>query len=346
TLVWDKQMFRLYGITPDKFGSVYAAWLEGVHPEDVQRGDEEVQRALRGEQEFDTEFRVRWPDGTIRNIRALALVQRDAAGQPTHMIGTNWDITEHKRAEEALRQSSQEVQKINVELERFLYTASHDLKSPVVTVRTFLGYLEQDLADAQAERVAKDLFFIRAAADKMVQLLDDLLEFSRIGRVLNPPVSVTLRDLADETLRVVAGRIAERGVTVQVGDHDVTLYGDRLRLAEIWQNLVENAAKFMGGQPEPRVEIGVETRGAETVFFVRDNGIGIDPRFQEKLFGLFEKLDPKAEGTGLGLALVKRIVELYQGRIWVESPGPGQGACFYFTLPRAINKEPKEGEEA
>jgi len=131
-------------------------------------------------------------------------------------------------------------------------------------------------------------------------------------------------------------------VTVQVGAHDLTLQGDRLRLAEIWQNLVENACKFMGGQKDPRIEIGVENRDADTVFFVRDNGIGIDPRYQAKIFNLFEKLDPKAEGTGLGLALVKRIVELYHGRIWLESAGIGQGACFYFTLPGAVEKQRSE----
>jgi signal transduction histidine kinase len=111
---------------------------------------------------------------------------------------------------------------------------------------------------------------------------------------------------------------------------------------EIWQNLVENACKFMGNQPKPRVEIGVEKRGPETVFFVRDNGAGIDPRYQAKVFGLFEKLDPKGEGTGMGLALVKRIVEMYKGRIWVESPGLGQGANFLFTLPGAVIIDPEQ----
>ena len=256
------------------------------------------------------------------------------------------DISERKRMEHALDQSSRELQHKNAELERFLYAASHDLKSPVVTVRTFLGYLEQDMASADAGRIAKDMEFIRAAADRIAQLLDDLLEISRVGRIVNSPVRVSFRQLVDEALAAVAGQIAKRGVTVTVGDAEAELFGDRVRLAEVLQNLLDNACKFMGGQKDPRIQIGCAARGAETVFFVRDNGMGIDPRHQAKVFGLFEKLDPKAEGTGIGLSLAKRIVELHGGRIWVESAGVGQGACFYFTVPDTVNqgKPTKQGE--
>ena len=253
------------------------------------------------------------------------------------------DISDRKRAEAALHQSAMDLQEKNAELERFLYTASHDLKSPVVTVRTFLGYLEQDMAAGKGERVAQDMGYIRTAVDKMARLLDEVLEISRIGRIISPPVCVAWRVLVDEALAVVAGRISERGVRIMVADEDLPLYGDRLRLAEIWQNLVENAVKFVGDQAAPCIEIGMDQRGADRVFFVRDNGSGIDPRFQAKIFGLFEKLDAKAEGTGIGLAVVKRVVELYGGRIWVESEGLGRGACFCFTLPGAINKR-REGE--
>jgi PAS domain S-box-containing protein len=248
------------------------------------------------------------------------------------VIGRVWsfrDITERKRQEEELKQK-------NSELERFTYTVSHDLKSPLVTVNTFLGYLEQDLARPDMERVKQDVAYMHTATKKMGQLLDELLNLARVGRKKNPAVRVTFRELAQEAVWLVAGRISTGGVKVQVADAIVTLEGDRPRLMEIWQNLVENACKFMGNQPQPQVEIGVEQRGSETVFFVRDNGAGIDPRYQEKVFGLFEKLDSKGEGTGMGLALVKRIVELYEGRIWVESPGLGQGANFLFTLPAAV----------
>jgi signal transduction histidine kinase len=203
-------------------------------------------------------------------------------------------------------------------------------------VKTFLGYLEQDLARPDMERVKQDVTYMHGATKKMSQLLDELLNLARVGRKMNPPERVTFQELAQEVVRLVAGRISAGGVKVRVADAVVALEGDRSRLMEIWQNLVENACKFMGDQPRPQVEIGVEPRGPETVFFVRDNGGGIDPRYHAKLFGLFEKLDPKGEGTGMGLALVKRIVELYGGRIWVESAGPGQGANFLFTLPGAV----------
>jgi len=248
------------------------------------------------------------------------------------------DITDRKRREEELKQK-------NAEMERFTYMISHDLKSPLVTVRTFLGYLEQDLEQGKAERVVKDMGFIRDATGKMGRLLEDLLEVSRVGRVVNPLVRVTLADLIQEALAAVAVAISTRGVAIQVEVPLVTFLGDRPRLEELWQNLVENAVKYMGDQPCPRIELGVEGTGADTVFFVRDNGQGIDPRFQDKVFGLFEQLDTASEGTGLGLALVKRIVELYEGRIWLESEGLGQGTCFRFTLPLALKVTPKNRKE-
>ena len=313
---------------------------------------ERARKALADEQEIlrtgqpvvDIEEKTIRPTGSVSWELTTKLPLRDGLGQIVGTCGISSDITARKRAEEALERSARQLQEQNAEMEQFLYTASHDLKSPLVTVRTFLGYLEQDLPTADAGRIEKDLGFIRAAANKMARLLDELLEMSRIGRVVSPPVKVTVGTLVDDALDAVAGRISGRGVQVQVADRDVTLYGDRGRLGEVWQNLVDNACKFMGQQQAPRIEIGVEQRETETVFFVRDNGIGIDPRHRSKVFGLFEKLNPRAEGTGIGLAYVKRIVEFHEGRIWVESEGVGQGTCFYFTLPRAVDKS-NEGEK-
>jgi PAS domain S-box-containing protein len=240
------------------------------------------------------------------------------------------DITERKRQEEELREK-------NLELERLNYTVSHDLKSPLVTVKTFLGYLAQDMAKGDSARIEQDMMYMRTAADRMGSLLDDLFDLSRLGRTSYPPVDVEFRELAQEAVNLVAGRISQRGVRVALADARVVLHGDRPRLLQLWQNLIDNAAKFMGDQSTPRIEVGVESGGAkETVFFVKDNGQGIDPRHREKIFGLFEQLDQGVEGTGIGLALVKRIVEQYGGALWMESEGPGKGTAFFFTLPEAI----------
>lgn len=260
-----------------------------------------------------------------------------------HFVTVFEDITERRNMEAALQMRTTELSRAvadleekNAELERFTYMISHDLKSPVVTISAFLGYLEEDLASGAADRVAKDMRFMRLAAEKMRRQLQELLELSRLGRVVNPPVEVTFQELVAEALSVVAGPLMGRGLDVRVTTVDITMYGDRPRLMEIWQNLVENAVKFMGEQPEPHLEIGLEEQGADTVFFVCDNGIGIDLQYQGKIFGIFEKLDVDSEGTGIGLALVKRLVELHKGSIWVESAGRGQGACFRFTLPGAV----------
>jgi len=277
--------------------------------------------------------------GVVAWVTTTKMPLRDPEGRIIGTFGLSRDITRRKKDEEEIKKIGMELAKKSDELERFLYTASHDLRSPLVTVKTFLGYLKKDMADDDAAQVEKDMHYIDTAIDKMATLLGELLEMSRIGRVVNPPVRIPFQELVNNALDAAAGRIASRNVSVTVHENDLKLRGDRVRLAEIWQNLVDNACKFMGDQKEPRLEIGVETRDGEPVFFVRDNGSGIDPRYQLKVFGLFEKLNKAAEGTGIGLAHVKRIVEIYDGRIWLESDGPGRGANFLFTLPGASDTD-------
>ena len=289
----------------------------------------------------DVEVRLERVDGSNFMTEISAAAIKDSSGNPQGIVFLTRDITERKQREQQRDEFTAELKQKNTELDRFTYTISHDLKSPLVTVKTFLGYLKEDIASSNAQRIEKDILFMNGAADKMSNLLGELLEMSRIGRVVNPPVAVTFKELVEESLRLVAGSIEDRGVKVRVSEEPVTLYGDHSRLVEIWQNLLENAVKFMGDQPSPEIEIGLEHHDGETVFFVRDNSIGIDPQYQSKLFNLFEKINPKTEGTGMGLAIIKRIVELYQGKIWVESKGLGEGCCFRFTLPGALKDEGK-----
>ena len=234
------------------------------------------------------------------------------------------------------KQLNSELESKNAELERFTYTVSHDLKSPLFTIRGFLGYLEKDALSGNQERLRTDVQRITDATDKMQRLLNELLELSRIGRLKNESTNVPFEELARETVELVQGRIMERGITVRIEENLPVVFGDRQRLLEVLQNLVDNAAKFAGNQKEPYIEIGQRGEDAESsmpVLYVRDNGMGISPEHHERIFGLFNKLDVKSDGTGIGLALVKRIVEVHGGRIWVESE-VARGSTFLFTLPR------------
>lgn len=171
-------------------------------------------------------------------------------------------------------------------------------------------------------------------------LLDELLELSRVGRQENRSEELQLSKIVDEALQLVNGHVSDRAVKIDVSPDLPVVFGDRSRLLQAYQNLFANAVKYMGDQSSPVIDGGVreseeangEANNGTPVFFVRDNGMGIYPRYHDKVFGLFERLDSRDEGTGVGLALVKHIIELHGGRIWVESEGLGRGSTFCFTL--------------
>lgn len=248
------------------------------------------------------------------------------------------DLTQQKLNQQEREALIEELAAKNAELERFTYTVSHDLKSPLITIRGFLGYLEQDALNRNMGRVEDDMKRIASAVDKMQRLLDDLLELSRVGRLMNPPEEVPFETIVRDALSLVEGRLNARRVKVEVGSGLPKVNVDRARMTEAVQNLLDNAAKFMGDQPDPRVEIGAIETSDGYRFFVRDNGMGIEPQYHERVFGLFNKLDAHTEGTGVGLSLVRRIIEVHGGRIWLESEGAGRGTTFWFTLAKGEGK--------
>jgi PAS domain S-box-containing protein len=221
----------------------------------------------------------------------------------------------------------------NAELERFTYTVSHDLKSPLITIKGFLGFLEQDALSGNLVRLHGDIQRISDATTKMQALLNELLNLSRVGRLVNQSQQVSFNEIVNEALEIVEGRLQASGVKVHVQENTPTIFVDRQRVVEVLQNLIDNAAKFARFHPNPLIEIGQDGYDSDMpIFFVQDNGIGIEEAHHERIFGLFNKLDADSDGTGVGLALVKRIIELHGGRIWVRSE-VGKGATFYFTLP-------------
>jgi signal transduction histidine kinase len=244
--------------------------------------------------------------------------------------------TEARRQGRRLAEAYRDLDARNAELERFTYVVSHDLRSPLVTIRGFLDYVERDARAGNLEQMTTDVERIRMATERMGQLLDDLLELSRTGWIGREPEDLTFGEIVEEARILVDGRLSARGVRVQVDERAAgrAIHGDRARLVELMQNLLDNAAKFAGEQAEPRIEIGVrEETSPEPVFTVTDNGVGIEAAHHQCVFDMFHKLDPSVEGSGLGLALVRRVVESHRGRVWVESEGRGRGSTFCFTLP-------------
>lgn len=252
-------------------------------------------------------------------------------GRGVHVAAVR-DITERRRAEAEREALIAELQHKNDELERFTYTVSHDLKSPLITIRGFLGFVQQDALQGRTDRLTKDISRIQLAVDRMEQMLADLLRLSRAGRLISNPERVSLELVVREALGLVHGQLAAHNIRVDVAPHLPAVWGDRARLVQVLQNLVDNAAKFCGDHPAPWIQIGMRRDGDERVFYVADNGIGLAPQYVESVFGLFEKLDRASNGSGIGLALAKRIIEVHGGRIWVESEGLGKGCTFCFTL--------------
>jgi len=271
-------------------------------------------------------------DGERSFVQVFKSPVYDAHGKINGLQAVFWDITERIQAETERGKLIAELESRNAELERFTYTVSHDLKSPLITIAGFLGYLEEDTIKGDRERLRNDIQRINNATRKMKLLLDELLELSRIGRMINPSEDIPFEDIVREALENVEGRLKENKVEVQVGSGLPIIEGDRARLVEVMQNLLDNAAKFTRGNTNPLIEVGCHQEGEMQIFFVKDNGIGIEPQYHDKVFDLFDKLDPNSEGTGIGLALVKRIVNVHDGEIWVESKGKDKGTTFCFTL--------------
>jgi signal transduction histidine kinase len=288
------------------------------------------QRKYTEELQMDSTGRRYWVETTKTPIL-------NTEGEVVGTVGIAREITERKKAELERENLITELEVKNAELERYTYTVSHDLKSPLVTIRGFLGYLEKDALAGNTKKLKDDMRRIEDAVKKMQALLNDLLELSRIGRLMNQPTEALFTDIVKDAIDLVRGQIdAKNNLSIEISCAPAVVHGDRTRLIEVIQNLIDNSIKFMGDQSSPQITIGsVTNEQNETIFFVRDNGIGIEKQYHDRIFTLFNKLNTDTEGTGIGLTLVKRIIEVHKGRIWLESE-PGKGTTFYFTLQERV----------
>ncbi len=266
-------------------------------------------------------------------ILADSEVMRTISTMNNELAGLTRELNRKNRA---LQQSQDKLQSKNEEIEHFVSIIAHDFNSPLITISSFVGLLEQDLDSGDNDKIKSDLAYINGAVQQLKQLLDGLMKITGVDRLDSPAESICYTELIDVCLATLAGPLQQRGAYVTTDETSLTLTGDRLQLGQIWQNLIENAIKYMGDQSSPAIEIGVDDSQGEPEFYVRDNGIGIKPEHAERVFHLFTQIRGNNPGIGLGLALVKRIVEHHKGKIWVESEGKDKGSCIKFTLPDAV----------
>jgi PAS domain S-box-containing protein len=351
-LVWDEQMFRLYGTTSGHFNGAYEAWLTGLHPEDRQRMNETKEAAIRGEREIDAEFRVIWPDGSIHHIRALALVKRDDHGKPIRIVGTNWDITGQKHTAEALLASNHRLEEetaranqLAIEAERannakseFLATMSHEIRTPMNGVIGMTGLLLDTELSAEQRRYTE---IARSSGESLLQLINDILDFSKMeaNKLELEKIDFDLLSLLDNLASVLSTTAKAKGIGLQyIADPAIPrlLRGDPGRLRQILTNLTGNAIKFTE-RGEVVVRVALEEAGEFDCllrFSVRDSGIGIAEDKIGVLFAKFSQVEAsttrKYGGTGLGLAISKQLAEMMGGRVGVTSR-EGQGSEFWFT---------------
>jgi PAS domain S-box-containing protein len=364
-LIWDEEMFRLFGVTSEEFHDPYEIWRSEIHPDDVDRKGVEEQMALRGEKDYNLEFRVIWPDGTVHYLRALAIVQWDPSGQPLHMIGTNWDITEHEQAQARLREANrlleetviqakslaEQAEMANIAKREFLANMSHEIRTPMNGVIGMTGLLLDTKLDEEQKRYAE---IVRSSGEVLLSLINDILDFSKIeaGKLELEILDFDLLSLLDDFAATMAIRAQVKGLEfVCAADPNVPVWlkGDPGRIRQILTNLVGNSIKFTSqGEVAVRVSQLSENAGrAELRFSIRDTGIGIPSNKIGLLFKKFTQVDAsttrKFGGTGLGLAISKQLTELMGGKIGVTSQ-EGVGSEFWFTIQLELQPEGKMGE--
>jgi PAS domain S-box-containing protein len=339
-VTWSDEFRALFGLSSDAT-LTYDEITKYIHPDDLQRMNERVKSALEQGTPYDFEYRVIWPDASVHWIASRGRVQRDGDGSPTEMQGVIMDVTDRRQAQEALKyreeseRRSAELMRSNDDLQQFAYVAAHDLQEPLRMVASYtqlLGQRYKGRLDADADEF---IAFAVGGAHRMQLLIADLLAYCRVGTSGKEFQMTSSTDALDEALANLMGAVEEsRGVIT----HDVLpdVMADRSQLTQLFQNIIGNAIKYRSTEP-PRIHVSAKkNRAREWVFSMRDNGLGIDPQYFEKIFEMFQRLHRREEfsGTGIGLTLCKKIAERHGGRIWVEA-NAGPGSTFHLALPES-----------
>jgi PAS domain S-box-containing protein len=327
---YNKQWYEYTGTTLEEMRGW--GWQNVHHPEYVEAVTEDWSSKIKEGKPYENIFPLRGKDGKYHWFLTRVTPISDEQGKLLRWFGTNTDITKLKQIEETLNESTEELKRSNIELERFAYVSSHDLQEPLRMVTLFSQLLEKRYKNKLDSDANEFIEYIIEGAQRMRQLINDLLEYSRITSHAKEFENVDLEKVLDVVLTNLSILIIENNVTIS---HDPlpTVFADQNQMLQVFQNLITNAIKFHGQKP-PKIHISVQKGEKEWIFTVLDNGIGIEPRHQEQIFEVFKRLEHNREdfpGSGIGLSITQKIIINHGGRIWVESE-LGKGSTFYFTL--------------
>ncbi|MGB8490803.1 MAG: PAS domain S-box protein [Bacteroidales bacterium] len=332
-VIWDERTEEMFGLLPGTFGKTFGAFFELVHEEDTPHIRKAMNAALEQGLPYETIFRVRTAGGKLKFISSKALINKDPDGKPVSMTGVTFDVTELREGtEQLILKLNEDLLRSNKELESFAYVASHDLQEPLRSITSFTQLLSHKYRDKLDDRANEYIDFIVEGAVRMYDLLNGLLDYSRIntrGKIFQ---SVDLSRILVTAKKNLALKIRETGAQIKVDELPV-ISGDENQMVQLFQNLIINSIKF--NTKVPRIHISSKSEPDAYIISFTDNGIGIEAQYFEKIFAIFQRLHSRDqyEGTGIGLAICRRIVERHAGNIWVESD-PGRGSTFFVRLPK------------
>lgn len=337
-MLWTDGVTEVFGYELGEIDPTPEWRVERIHPDDRQPVLDQIAQDIDKGVDFEAEYRFRTNAGEYLYVWDRGRVVRNTEGHSSRMVGCISDITERKRHEQELRAMAEELRRSNRDLQQFAYVASHDLQEPLRMVASFVQLLERRVKDQIPEEAREWINFAVDGVKRMQGLINDLLQYSRVGTRGKEFEQVDLNAVLEYVTTNLQAAIEEHKAQV-THDELPTVLGDKVQLGQLFQNLVGNAIKFHGEKP-PEVHVSAEQRDGKWLFAVRDNGIGIDPEYADRIFVIFQRLHTREEyaGTGIGLAICKKIVERHGGEIRVESD-PGKGATFRFTLDAKGNTE-------
>ena len=332
-VIWDKRMENMFGLKPGSFEGTYKAFERLVNDEDLSHIQKELNKSIEKDLLFETVYRTKLNSGKSKYISTKALISKDEQGEPIKMSGVCFDVTGLKEGTEKLiSRLNEDLLRSNSELQSFAYVASHDLQEPLRMVSSFTQLLSMQYGDKLDDNAKEYIDFAVEGAKRMYDLLNGLLAFSRIETKNTGFNKIALSVALENATKNLSLKIAERNAVISAGKLPV-VPADKSQMTQLFQNLIENSIKF--SKNSPRIYISSKSEKNYYIISVRDEGMGIESQYFNRIFQIFQRLMPKNEfeGTGIGLAICKRIVERHGGKIWVESV-PDNGSTFSFTISK------------